>query len=127
MTTLLLDAGALIGVERATHATLRVLALAEQSGMELRTHPLVVAQAWRGGSGRQAVLARFLQGVEVASIDHEAGRRAGELLGAAQTSDPVDAALVLLAREGDQILTSDADDLGQLVEAVGLSVSIVPI
>jgi predicted nucleic acid-binding protein len=127
MSDLVLDAGALIGLDRGNRSTLALLRRAQQAGVPMRTHPLVVAQAWRGGSGPQAVLARFLKGVEVASIDQEAGRRAGELLGAAQTSDPVDAALVLLARTGDQIVTSDPGDLRQLVDATGVSVSIVPI
>jgi hypothetical protein len=41
--------------------------------------------------------------------------------------DVVDAAVVLLAADGDDILTSDADDLLPLAVAAGRHVEIVPV
>jgi hypothetical protein len=68
-----------------------------------------------------------LAGVDVAPLDDRLGRRAGVLLGRAGGSDVVDAALVLLAADGDEILTSDPDDLRPLAVAAGVHVDLVPV
>ena len=52
-------------------------------------------------------------------------RRSGVLLGRARMSDVVDAALVLLASDGDYLLTSDPDDLEPLAAAAGIHVDLV--
>ena len=77
--------------------------------------------------GRQALLARLLAGVEVVALDEEFGRRTGVLLACAGTSDVVDAAVVLLARDGDDILTSDPRDLLALAETAGAHIELVAI
>jgi hypothetical protein len=117
VSALILDAGALIGVDRNDHFVLWQLRAAQEDGLELRTNPMVLAQVWRDRRGRQANLARLLQAVKVLPIHDEDGREAGTLLGQAGTSDPIDAAVVLLADPGDRILTSDPDDLTVLAEA----------
>jgi len=91
------------------------------------THGGVVGQVWRGGRGRQARLASFLPGFDVRALDRDLGLRAGVLLGKAGSSDVIDAALVLLAEEGDEILTSDAEDLRALALAAGLAVELTPV
>jgi hypothetical protein len=53
------------------------------------------------------------------------GRRAGALLARARKSDVIDAALVLLAADGDYILTSDPEDLEPLALAAGLQIEII--
>lgn len=73
------------------------------------------------------MLARLLPGLEVHTIDAALGMRAGTLLAEAGTADVVDAAVVLLARDGDEILTSDAHDLAALAEARGVHVDLIPI
>lgn len=65
----------------------------------------VVAQVWRGGRGRQVQVARLLAGTEVAAIDDSLGRRAGMLLARSGQSDAIDASVVCLAADGDDILT----------------------
>jgi hypothetical protein len=125
--TLILDAGALLAVERADRDT---IALIKQELLARRaplTHAGVVGQVWRGGSGRQANLARLLPGLEVASLDIALARRSGVLLGRTGMSDVIDAALILLAVDGDFILTSDPDDLQPLAASAGLHVDIVPV
>jgi hypothetical protein len=125
--SLLLDAGALIGVERAHRDT---MALIKQELLERRvpiTHGGIVGQVWRGGTGRQANLARLLPALDIAGIDDALGRRAGVLLGRSRKADVIDAALVLLAADGDVLLTSDASDLAPLAAAAGLHVDIVPV
>ena len=91
------------------------------------SHGGVVAQVWRGGSGRQAELARLLAGVDVKALDQDLGKKAGVLLGLSRTDDAVDAALVCLAADGDDILTSDPGDLKALAEAAGLHIDLVPV
>lgn len=71
-----------------------------------------MAQVWRGGAGRQAPVAMLLHRVEVVPIDVREGMMLGMILGATGTTDPVDAHVVLLARERSwPVLTSDRGDL----------------
>lgn len=111
---MILDAGALIAVSRNDRAMIARLVAAEEADEALTTHPMVVAQVWRDHRGRQVPLARLLRGVEIVSIDDDLGRRCGELIGRARTSDPIDAAVVLIAADGESVVTSDPDDLLQL-------------
>ena len=125
--SLVLDAGALIAVERSDRDT---LALIKEELLNRRlpiTHGGVVGQVWRGGSGRQAMLARLLPALDVIALDATLGRRAGVLLGLSRMDDVVDAALVLLAADGDLLLTSDPDDLEPLADATGVHIDIVPV
>ena len=125
MSALILDAGALIGADRSDRFVVSQLRAAQEDGLELRTNPMVLAQAWRDRRGRQVSLARLLQAVKVLPIHDEDGREAGVLLGQAGTSDPIDATVVLLADPGDRILTGDPDDLTALAKAAGARAVIV--
>ncbi len=63
------------------------------------------------------MLARFLRidEVEVVPLDDQLARACGELCGATETSDIIDASVVILARlRGDHIVTSDPRDLRRL-------------
>jgi len=125
--TLVLDAGALVAIERGDRSVVALLKREHQAGRVPRSHGGIVGQVWRGGSGRQARLARLLPGVEIVPLDDALGRRAGVLLGRARTSDEVDAAVVLLAADGDIVLTSDVEDIVHLAHAAGLDVDVVPV
>ncbi|HEX9970303.1 MAG TPA: hypothetical protein VGB03_09200 [Acidimicrobiales bacterium] len=125
--TLVLDAGALIAVERRDRQVVALLKVELLAGRVPITHGGVVGQVWRGGGGRQALLARHLAGVGVVPLDDALGRRAGALLGRARRSDVVDAAVVLLAHQDDLILTTDPDDLLPLAVAAGVDVELVPV
>jgi hypothetical protein len=125
VSALVLDAGALMAVDRDDRAMIARLRVAQHRGLELRTNAMVVAQVWRDRQGRQANLARLLRAVDVRAIDHQDGRQAGALLGQAGTADPIDASVVLLAQPGDRILTSDPDDLTRLAAAAANSAVIV--
>ena len=123
--TLVLDAGAFMAAERGDR---EVVALLKGEMLAQRvpwTHGGVVGQVWRGGSGRQAPVARLLAATHVAPLDEHFGRRVGMLLGQARKSDAIDAAVVLLARDGDMILTSDPRDLRPLAAAATVHVDIV--
>lgn len=124
---LVLGAGGFVALERNDRPTWRRLKAAFIAGEPPTTHGGVVGQVWRGGSGRQAQLARALQAVETLPLDLELGRRAGVLLARTNQSDAIDAALVAMARNGDQIVTSDPNDMARLVAAAGVLVDVVTV
>ena len=123
--SLVLDAGALIAVERAHRDTVALIKNELLQGRAPITHGGIIGQVWRGGAGRQVVLARLLAGLDVVPLDSLLGRRAGVLISESKTEDVLDAALVLLAADGDMLVTSDPGDLEPLASAAGLHVDIV--
>jgi hypothetical protein len=123
---LVLDAGALIGLERADRRVAGLILLARRAGGDLVTTAPVVGQVWRDGA-RQARLARDLSIVDIKDVTAIDGRRAGELLREAGATDVVDALVVLLANPGDQILTGDPDELAALVEHRAGPVAVVAV
>ena len=127
MSALVLDSGAFVAVDRGDRGMIARLRVALRHGMDLRTHAMVVAQVWRDPSGRQAELSRLLRAVDVRSIDEQLGREAGLLLARTKTSDPIDATVALIARDGDCILTSDVRDLKRLAAATRRRLAVVPI
>jgi hypothetical protein len=122
---LVLDNGALIALERNDRAMWRRLKLAFLAEQVPLSHGGIVGQAWRGCGPRQALLAKALEGVEIRPLDLALGRAAGELLAQAGRSDVVDAALVLLADDGDQIVTSDPRDIEPLALAARRHVDLI--
>ncbi len=124
--TLVFDAGALLALEKNDKAIWRRLKSARLAGFPPVTHGGVVGQVWRGGGPRQALLAMALDGIEIYPLDDGLGRRAGVLLKRSDTSDVIDAALVLLAEDGDEIVTSDPADLTVLTGHANLDVELYP-
>jgi hypothetical protein len=120
--TLVLDAGALIAVERADRPTLMLMEAARRQGRSLVVPAGVVAQVWRGGS-RQARLARFLaaRGVEVEALTEHGAKAAGLVCGQAGASDVVDASVVVSARRHRAtVVSSDRADLELLDPGIAL-------
>jgi hypothetical protein len=122
--TLILDSGALIALERNERPMWARLKATAMAGELPVTHGGVLGQVWRSGP-RQARLAQALRGVDVRPLDQALGRAAGELLGATTTSDVIDAAVVLLAADGDEIVTLDRKELELLVAASGQHVELI--
>lgn len=125
--SLVLDAGALLAVERPDRETMALLKGELLEGRAPITHGGVVGQCWRGGAGRQARLARLLPALEVVPLAESLGRRAGELLRRAAKTDVIDAAVVLVAVDGDLVLTSDTRDLEVLAEVAAVHVDLVAV
>jgi predicted nucleic acid-binding protein len=126
--TVILDAGALVAVERGDRDVVAIIERERRAGRMPRTHGGVVGQVWRGAGPRQAVLARFLAGVDVVPLDEDLGRRAGVLLARSGARDVIDAAVVLLAAADlDEILTSDPRDIAALVAAAGTHADVIPV
>lgn len=113
---LVLDAGALIALERGDKRMIALLERALLSGVAFRVPAGVVGQVWRDGRV-QAMLARFLRSeeVEIVAMDGLLARSCGELCGVTKSRDIVDASVVIVAREnGATIVTSDEKDLLRL-------------
>jgi hypothetical protein len=123
---LLLDAGALIGYERCDPKVIGAIAIAVERQFPILTSAAVAAQVWRN-RGRQVRLARLLRGVDERPLDAVASPLIGSLLSQSATIDVVDAALVSLAHDGDEILTSDPDDIATLLRATGVRAVITPV
>ena len=123
---LVLDAGALIAIDRDDRRTAGLIELGRRAGAGLVSVAPVLGQAWRDGA-RQARLARLLPMIEVRPTGLAEARAAGELLARTRTSDVVDALLALAAVPGDQVLTSDPGDLRQLADGREIPLTIVTI
>lgn len=118
MSTYTYDTGALVAAERDDR---RVWTL-HRKALERGECPVVpagvLAQAWRGGP--QARLSRFLQGCEIERLDERRARSAGAVCAATDTSDVVDASVVVGAlRRGDACVTSDSEDLARIADGLG--------
>jgi hypothetical protein len=126
MHTGVLDAGALVAIERNDFVVRRQVDEAIRRSVEVVTSAAVVAQVWRNES-REALLARLLRGFDIRPLGPAAGRRIGELLAVSRTIDVVDGHVALLVRDGDVVLTSDPRDIGQLVSSLDVAASTVKI
>lgn len=125
--SLVLDAGALVALERNDRPMWVRLKAALVDGTEVTSHGGVIGQVWRSGGPRQALLARALASFDVRPLDEALGRAAGALLARTRGRDVIDAAVAALARSGDAILTSDPDDLEPLARATGNPIDIVAV
>jgi hypothetical protein len=125
--TLVFDAGALVAVERADRDVVALIKRERRAGRAPVTHGGVIGQVRRGGTGRQANLARLLPGLEIVMLGDDLGRRVGVLLGRTKTSDVIHGAVALLATDGDEILTSDIHDMRRLVSATGAHVDVIKV
>jgi hypothetical protein len=106
--TIVLDAGALVAVDRRDRRVGALLRVAQRERIPVRTSAAVVAQA---------PLARTLAGVATVALDLVTAKRLGVLLGVADASDVVDAHVAALVAAGDTVLTSDPDDVRRLLAA----------
>ena len=113
---LVLDAGALIALDRGDKRMIALLDRALAQGRTFRVPAGVVGQAWRDGRV-QATLARFLRSdeVEIVPLDEPLARSCGELCAVASSSDVIDASVVIVARQRrDPIVSGDPHDLRRL-------------
>lgn len=121
---LILDAGALIAIERRDRATIARLVRAHEDIEPVLTSAAVVAQVIRNPA-RQETLQRVLAGIKEFPLDSKEARQIGKLLAATRTSDVVDAAVARIASPGDEILTSDPKDLRTLRPSRSIKITVV--
>lgn len=118
MAVLIFDAGGLIALERGSEVAVEMLDAAIAGEINVITSSTCVAEVWRDPA-RQARLARALGGFLERPFDEREARDCGLLLARSGTSDIADAAVALLAGDGDTILTSDLQDIQHLLAVAG--------
>ena len=121
----ILDAGALVAIDRRDRVIGAQLRVLQQQGTPLRASAAVVGQAWRDGR-KQANLGRVLTGVGIEPLGQGDGKRIGELLGQAGSADVVDAHVALMVAPADIVLTSDPGDIRALLRARGVPARVLP-
>jgi hypothetical protein len=121
--TLVLDAGALIQVDRGNHEVLSTLKAAFDKGEAVHVPAGVISQAWRNPA-RQVLLSRTLKRCKEVDLDGAMARAGGQLCGRTATSDVIDASVALAVayaqRSGEEVtlLTSDTVELGMLLSVL---------
>ncbi len=131
MTALVLDAGALIALDRNNRLAWLLLDRAVAASDKIRVPSGAIAQAWRDGA-RQVLLARALSHCDEVALAGSFARAAGLLCGRASTSDVIDASVALTvagATHGENVavLTSDPDDIRHLLSVLNVEARVVEI
>lgn len=108
-----LDAGALIAIERLDRRVLAICDTAQRHDRLVVIPAGVVGQVWRDGR-RQVAIARLVRarGTLVEVLDADEACSAGVLCGQAATADVIDATVVLAARRHRApVVSSDRRDI----------------
>lgn len=122
--TAVLDAGALIAIDRRDRTVGAMLRVLQSEGVPVHTSAAAVAQVWRDGS-RQANLERVLPGVDTGTLDEAAAKKVGELLRASASTDLIDAHVALLVTQDGSVLTSNDEDITVLLRARRIKARVV--
>lgn len=114
--TFTLDSGALIALERAAPAMTSLLMRVRSGQARLVVPDSVIAQVWRGGTGRQARISALLglkpERCVTVPLQTAAAKRIGLTIGECGHGDVVDVHVALVARDHDAaVITSDRDDI----------------
>lgn len=121
---LVLDSEGLSKLAAGDQRARAYLETARNRGAKVVVSAIILTEVLRGGS-RDALAHRVLSRITVLPVTPELGREAGELLGRTGLSghrcaiDAVVAATALELPRPVLILTSDPDDLNQLVDELG--------
>lgn len=112
----MLDAGALLALEKRDKRMEALLRRAHQVGARILIPAGALAQVW-SGDPRQAPVHRLLQRntTEVPPLDRIQAEVVGKMCRRSGTADVVDASVVIVARQARAVIvSSDADDLLRL-------------
>lgn len=116
MTGITFDAGGLIAVDRDNREVIALLARSIEPGLRVTIPTTALAQAIRQPA-KQARLSRLIRdaSTDMAPLDKRDATAVGLLLAHTQTSNIVDAHVVVCARRtGQTIVTSDPRDIRRL-------------
>ena len=128
MTGTTYDAGALIAIERRDAEMTGFHRGIVKSGIKPVVPAGVLAQVWRGGSGRQVPLARALKQCTIEPLDEGLAKQVGEAGKRLSSPDVVDISVVISAlSRGDQVFTSDPDDIERISNSLNVKLLIHPI
>jgi hypothetical protein len=126
MAGLTYDAGALVAAERNRRPLWALHRRALERGVRPTVPAGVLGQVWRGGP--QAELSRLLKACQIEALDEVRGRAAGQACGRSNTSDVLDATVVVGAiARGDLVVTSDPGDMRHLASALGTKLEIIEV
>ncbi|HEY6421702.1 MAG TPA: PIN domain-containing protein [Pseudonocardiaceae bacterium] len=114
--TFTLDTGALIALERGAPAMTGLLMRVRAGQARLVVPDGVVAQVWRGGTGRQARISALLglkpEQCATVSLETSIAKRIGLVIGECGHCDVVDVHVALAARDHRAaVITSDRADI----------------
>ncbi len=128
--TFVLDSGALIALERAEPVMTGLLMRVRAGQARLVVPDGVVAQVWRGGTGRQARISALLgltpERCATVPLETTAAKRVGLAIGECGHTDVVDVHVATVARDHRAaVITSDRD--GILLVDPGLKECIVEV
>ncbi len=131
MSTLVLDAGALIALDRHDRFAWSALREAVVADDNIRVPSGAIAQAWRDGA-RQVLLARALSHCDEVAFAGSFARASGILCRRASTADVIDASVALTVagaahNETVAVLTSDPDDIRHLLSVLQVDARVVEI
>ena len=94
-----LDSGAFIALEKGDPIMTHLVERFSREATPLVTSAGVLAEIWRGGKGDQIPIVFLLRRTRVVDLTQAAARVLGLMLGTARSRDPIDAHVVLFARE----------------------------
>lgn len=124
--TLILDSGALEALDNNDRAMWIRLKGALRKREVPVTHAGVLGQVWTIG-GKQERLELALSGTDIRVLDEELARNAGRFVAATdRDAEVLDAALVLLASDEDEVITADPARLKHLALASGRHLELIP-
>lgn len=128
--TFTLDSGALIALERAAPTMTGLLMRVRAGQARFIVPDAVLAQVWRGGTGRQARISALLglkpERCIMVPLETSAAKRIGLAAAECGHADVVDLHVALVAREHRAVVvTSDRDDI--LIVAPDLQERIVDV
>jgi hypothetical protein len=111
-----LDSGALIALEKASPLMTRLLMEVRSGAARVIVPDAVVAQVWRGGTGKQARIAALLglkpEHCATVALDTDAAKRIGVRTGECGHADVVDVHVALVAdAQKAAVITADRDDI----------------
>lgn len=114
------DSGPLIALEKNDRQAWALFDAVSESGDLLEVPAGVIGQVWRGGP-RQARLGQALKKCRAVPMDGEVARSVGVLCAWADTSDVIDASVVVTAiaaasLDSVVVVTSDVSDIGLLLD-----------
>jgi predicted nucleic acid-binding protein len=116
VSTLVLDAGALIAIERFDRSMWAILSEARERGTDTVVPATALAEAWRGGP-RSAPIARLLEACTIDQLDERRAKEVGARLGGRDASDVPDGHVACVASARKAVVaTSDPDDIAALAD-----------
>jgi len=121
---IVLDAGALIALERRNRKIIADLFVATRYRIPIYVPAGVIAQVWRG-TPKQHGIAVLLksEAISVVPLDDDTARKVGILIGHTGTTDIVDGHVALLAGMlGATVYTSDPQDISALNATLDIEV-----